>query len=78
MENGGRLFRRPKLTLSCSTEGKEARNLQQPAPVRALTASDKTIQLFPGSVHGQHKFLVIFIFTTAQKRAKTSKYAVDS
>jgi hypothetical protein len=23
MENGGRLFRRPKLTLSCSAEGKE-------------------------------------------------------
>jgi hypothetical protein len=24
-KNGGRLFRRPKLTLSCSTEGKEGR-----------------------------------------------------
>jgi hypothetical protein len=24
--NGGRLFRRPKLTLSCSAEGKEGRN----------------------------------------------------
>jgi hypothetical protein len=23
IENGGRLFRRPKLTLSCSAEGKE-------------------------------------------------------
>jgi hypothetical protein len=25
MKNGGRLFRRPKLTLSCSAEGKERR-----------------------------------------------------
>jgi hypothetical protein len=25
MKNGGRLFRRPKLTLSCSAEGKEGR-----------------------------------------------------
>jgi hypothetical protein len=25
-KNGGRLFRRPKLTLSCSAEGKEGRN----------------------------------------------------
>jgi hypothetical protein len=25
MKNGGRLFRRPKLTLSCSAEGKEER-----------------------------------------------------
>jgi hypothetical protein len=24
-KNGGRLFRRPKLTLSCSAEGKEGR-----------------------------------------------------
>jgi hypothetical protein len=24
--NGGRLFRRPKFTLSCSAEGKEGRN----------------------------------------------------
>jgi hypothetical protein len=57
MENGGRLFRRPKLTLNCRAEGKEARNLQQPAPVRTLTASDKSIQLFPGSVHGHQRFL---------------------
>jgi hypothetical protein len=27
-ENGGRLFRRPKLTLSCSAEGKEGRNIR--------------------------------------------------
>jgi hypothetical protein len=26
--NGGRLFRRPKLTLSCSAEGKEGINIQ--------------------------------------------------
>jgi hypothetical protein len=27
-KNGGRLFRRPKLTLSCSTEGKEGRKIK--------------------------------------------------
>jgi hypothetical protein len=26
-KNGGRLFRRPKLTLSCSAEGKEGKGL---------------------------------------------------
>jgi hypothetical protein len=31
-KNGGKLFRRPKLTLSCSTEGKEVRSyLEGPA-----------------------------------------------
>jgi hypothetical protein len=25
-KNGGRLFRKPKLTLSCSADGKEGRN----------------------------------------------------
>jgi hypothetical protein len=28
-KNGGRLFRRPKLTLSCSAEGKEISNTKQ-------------------------------------------------
>jgi hypothetical protein len=27
-KNGGRLFRRPKLTLSCSAEGKEGRKVK--------------------------------------------------
>jgi hypothetical protein len=75
MENGGRLFRRPKLTLSYSAEGKEARNLQQPAPVRALTASDKSIRLFPGSVHGHQRFLSNFYLHYCSK--ETSKYVVD-
>jgi hypothetical protein len=29
MKNGGRLFRRPKLILSCSAEGKEGRNVSK-------------------------------------------------
>jgi hypothetical protein len=28
MKNGGKLFRRPKLTLSCSAEGKEGRKIK--------------------------------------------------
>jgi hypothetical protein len=35
-KNGGRLFRRPKLTLSCSAEGKEGR-MRGVRPIRNIT-----------------------------------------
>jgi hypothetical protein len=51
-------------------------SLQQPAPVRALRASDKSVKLLDLFMP-MGGFLVIFIFTNAQRRAQTSKYSVD-
>jgi hypothetical protein len=42
------------------------------------TAGDRTINLFPGTVHARgRRFLNNFHHTTAQKQVQTYKYALD-
>jgi hypothetical protein len=53
-KNGGRLFRRPKLTLSCSAEGKEGRNnisKEYSALIILLTSRLEIVSILPLSIY---------------------------